>query len=187
MLENKIVLNFENDNPSEEIKILLSDIYRNNFAKLIDNPCEKYINNIQIFKKNLNNEKNLRVNLVIVKFVLNKINEYFKVFSNRIVNNPNYNTFKTTLKEFVSKKNKTEMGNKSFFDENQKYIDQIFTDINVIYKGVLKAATEIENIFSNSLELIYSEYSVYIKFDNYHKNRIKKVLLSHEFISVSIL
>lgn len=171
ILERKMNLKFEKDNIKDEINILLSEIYRKHFAKSIDNPCDKFITNSNIYKKNLEKDYDYNANLNLVKLLFDKISECFNGFRDKIVGNPAYKVLKSKLKEVSltklnEKQDKLEKGEKksmycNFWVEDKNKICGIINDINIVYKTVVKASSDIDHIFRHSLNVISKEKNVF--------------------------
>jgi len=150
---------FEKEHIKEEINVILSEIYRKHFSKNIDNPCDKYVLNFTTFKKNLDKENDYITNLYLIKTLIEKISKIFKEFKRKVFENSEYKIIKTKLKEIIVR-NVTDCKRKTFWNEHKNKIYGIFNDINIIYKTINKASTDIDHLFHHPLTIIAAEKNV---------------------------
>jgi len=185
ILEHKMNLKFEKENTKDEVNIIISEIYRKHFAKSIENPCDKYITNATIYKKNLEKELSYQSNLNLLKILFEKIGECFNGFRDKIGGNPAYKILKVKLKELVLNKVSDSAKKKNFWVEHKNKICGIFNDINIVYKTVIKASSDIDHIFHHILNVISKERNITFKIENLQRDRIKEILFQNDFIHVS--
>lgn len=136
--------------------------------KNFDCVSEKYTTSFNLFKKNIEKDNDYYTNLTIIKYLVDKMSEYFTEFRDNILSNKIYKSLMSKFNDLldvdpVSVNNKEEIQKKHiYWIKFQNKICGLFDDINLIYKAIIKSSGDIDNLFKHSLQVISKEKNVKI-------------------------